>query len=190
MSHSTAPGASPEPRGSALVGALAGVLLVVGVRAARAADLLAAALALGGRADAALRYSAALAVGFGDDLVAHDDFSWRLRLRNPALSHQGQCATPDCTTHGPRGPIKSGPTLLRRRPSLSQHPPGSQVVIAEGRATSRGGGIGAAGASRGASITGGRVAIAGYGEPERSRAASSRPRHASITARRAFASAS
>src|SRR5205085_1374978 len=62
----------PAASDSALVRALAGVLLAARVRAALQAGLLAGALALDGEAFLRGRRGGALAVGFGDDLVAHD----------------------------------------------------------------------------------------------------------------------
>lgn len=64
--------------------------------------------------------------------------------------------------HVPPGPTSKGPTMFRRRPSLSQQPPASHVVIAVARGGA-GGNAGAGGALtlRGTSITGGATEIGG-----------------------------
>ena len=82
--------------------------------------------------------------------------------------------------------------LFKRRPSLSQQPAGSQVVMTPGRGIASGG-CGASMAGEGAGA--GRAAMAGagtlcggWGAPERCRLPLSAPRHAAVACRRARAS--
>ena len=51
-------------------------------------------------------------------------------LCGPApASRQGQVTRPPCTLQGPFGPTSTGPVWFSRRPSLSQQPALSQVVM-------------------------------------------------------------
>jgi hypothetical protein len=102
---------------------------------------------------------------------------------------QGQFSTPPCIVHSPRGPIRSGPILFSRRPSLSQQPAGSHTVMAPALGMASGGcGAATAGGEGGADrcpITGGGTVCGGLGAPERSRLPLLGPRQARAACRRA-----
>src|SRR5438067_3559230 len=102
----------------ALVGALAGVLLGAGGRAARAAHLLAAPLACDGEALGSLAGSRVLAVGFGHDLVAQ----FGSPSKAARIPRQGQPAAPGASAHNPPGPIRLGVTCCSRLPLFTQQP--------------------------------------------------------------------
>jgi hypothetical protein len=114
--------------------------------------------------------------------------------RAPSPGH-GQFSTPPCKVQRPRGPTRSGPMLFSRRPSLSQQPAGSHVVMAA-RGVVSGGGAGAmagSGGCAGRSVGGtGGTTWAGCGAPDRSRLPLplSRPRQAATARRRACMSRS
>jgi hypothetical protein len=100
---------------------------------------------------------------------------------------------PPCALQAPLGPTSSGPWLFSRRPSLSQHPAGSQVVITGLRVMSAGVGNAAAGAAARAggtaAVTGGTT-CAGSGAPERTvRSLTCPPRQACAALLRACCSA-
>ncbi|HSH91067.1 MAG TPA: hypothetical protein VK996_13865 [Ramlibacter sp.] len=88
--------------------------------------------------------------------------------------------------------MKAGPTWFRRRPSLSQHPAGSQAVIVAGRGTETGGATvtvaGGAGAIAAAGMAGAGTDRTTSGAPERSALPLDAPRQAFAAAARAAAS--